>query len=87
MSRISESIDSPYEALMFAKSPEAARTAATDLVRAVLGEEAVNRPLEDTLKECCRVIRPARDPKEEARFEEEFVELAIWPGKQAKLAA
>jgi hypothetical protein len=87
MSRISESIDTRYDALMFAKSPEAARAAAKDLVRAVLGEEAVSRPLEKTLKECCRVIRPARDPKEEARFEEEFVELAIWPGKQAQVAA
>lgn len=87
MSRISESIDARYDALMFAKSPEAARSAATDLIRVVLGEEAVNRPLEQTLKECCRVIRPARDPKEEARFEDEFVELALWPGKQAKMAA
>lgn len=87
MSKMSESIENRYDALMFAKSPDDARAAAVELVRALLGEEATKRPLRDTLRECCRVLRPAADPKEEARFEEEFVELAFWPGKSAQIAA
>jgi hypothetical protein len=87
MSSLSEIIENRYDALMFAKSQEEARGAATQLVRAVLGEEATHRPLKDTLRECCRVIRPARDPKDQARFEEEFVELAFWLGRSAQIAA
>jgi hypothetical protein len=87
MTKMSEVIENRYDALMFAKSPDDARAAAVELVRAVLGEEATKRPLRDTLKECCRILRPATDPKDEARFEDEFVELAFWPGKSAQIAA
>jgi len=87
MSRHQSLIDSYYEALLFAKSSESAREAAVELVRIVLGEEALARPLEDTLRECCRKFRPAKDPREQLRFEEEFLELAIWPGSSHKIAA
>jgi hypothetical protein len=87
MSKMSELIENRYDALMFAKSPDDARAAAIELVRAVLGEEATKRSLRDTLKECCRILRPAADPKDQVRFEDEFVELAFWPGKSAQMAA
>ena len=87
MSRRNSSIDSHYEALLFAKSAEAAREAAIELIRIVLGEDAVARPLEDALRHCCRVLRPAKDPREQLRFEEEFLELAIRPGRSHKIAA
>jgi hypothetical protein len=87
MTKMSELIENRYDALMFAKSPDDARAAAIELVRAVLGEEATKRPLRDTLKECCRILRPAPDPKDEVRFEDEFAELAFWPGKSAQIAA
>jgi hypothetical protein len=87
MSKMSELIENRYDALMFAKSPDDARGAAVELVRAVLGEEATKRSLRDTLKECCRILRPAADPKDQVRFEDEFVELAFWPGKSAQMAA
>jgi hypothetical protein len=41
-----------------------------------------DRPLEETLRECCRILRPAEDPNEQERFEAEFVELGIWPNSQ-----
>jgi hypothetical protein len=72
---------------MFARTPEAARLAAVELVRAVLGDEAVRLPIREALRECCRVIRPAKDLKDQARFEEEFIELALWPGKSHQIAA
>jgi hypothetical protein len=81
------STDAHYEALLFANSAEAARDAAVELVRIVLGEDAVGRRLKDALRACCRILRPAKDPRKELRFEEEFVELAIWPGKSQKMAA
>jgi hypothetical protein len=87
MPRTSEVIESRYDALMFAKSPEAARFAAAELVRAVLGDEATSLPLREALRECCRILRPAKDPKEQTRFEEEFVELAFWPGHTRQIAA
>ena len=87
MSKMSEVIENRYDALMFAKTPEEARLAAVELVRVVLGEEASKRSLRDTLKECCRILRPAADSKDQARFEDEFVELAFWPGKSAQMAA
>ncbi len=80
-------IDAQYEALMFAKSAEAAREAAVELVRVLLGEEALDRPLESALRECCRTLRPAKDPREQLRFEDEFVELAIWPSTSRRMAA
>ncbi|MGI9073530.1 MAG: hypothetical protein ACR2JB_19965 [Bryobacteraceae bacterium] len=87
MPRRKSLIDSQYEALLFAKSADAAREAAVELVRIVLGEEARSRPLEQALRECCRVLRPAKDPGEQLRFEEEFLELALWPGTSHKAAA
>ncbi len=81
--------DIPYDALMFAKTPESARKAAVALVRAVLGEEAVERPLDETLREVCREIRPSGDPKEQSRYETEFVELVMGPrpGASQQVAA
>ena len=87
MPRRNASIDTHYEALLFAKSAEAAREAAVELIRIVLGEDAAARPLEGALRDCCRVLRPAKDPREELRFEQEFLELAIWPGASHKIAA
>ena len=40
MAQTSTSIDTRYDALMFAKSPEAAQKAGEELVRTVLGERA-----------------------------------------------
>jgi hypothetical protein len=80
-------IDAHYEALLFAKSADAAREAAVQLVRMLLGEEALEQPLENTLRECCRILRPAKDPREQLRFEDEFVELAIWSGRSQRIAA
>ena len=72
---------------MFARSPEAARKAARELVRVVLGEDALQRPLDEALRQCCRQLRPSQDPKEQARFESEFVEMGIWPNNAQKIAA
>jgi hypothetical protein len=87
MNRNTQLINERYDALMFAKSPEGARRAARNLVRIVLGDEAVTLPLEQALRECCRTLRPSQDPKEQARFETEFVELGIWPGTSSQKAA
>jgi len=87
MAQISASIDTRYDALMFAKSPEAARKAAEELVRSVMGDRAAELSLPDALRECCRILRPAQDQKDEARFEEEFIELAFWPGRSHQMAA
>jgi hypothetical protein len=87
MNRQMQLVNDRYEALMFAKSSEAARRAARELVRIVLGEEAVGRPLEQALRECCRTLRPSQDPKEQARFEAEFIELAIWPNTNSQQVA
>ena len=80
-------INERYEAMMFAKSPESARKAARELVRVVLGDDALKQPLDESLRECCRRMRPAEDPREQARFEAEFVELGIWPNVDRKLVA
>ena len=87
MNRNIQLINERYDALMFAKSPEAARRAARELARVVLGEEAVGLPLDQALRECCRELRPSDDPKEQARFEAEFVELGIWPNSAQRAAA
>ena len=79
MNKTTQMINERYDALMFAKSPDGARKAARELVRTLLGEEALERPLDQALRECCRRLRPSQDPKEQARFEAEFVELGIWP--------
>lgn len=80
-------IQTHYNAMMFARSPEEARGAAQQLVRAVLGDEALSRPLDQTLRECCRVLRPAPNPLDEARFEEEFVELGLRPSIKIQRSA
>jgi hypothetical protein len=87
MNRHTEIVNDHYEALMFAKTSEQARTAAKQLIKIVLGEEAVDRPFEEALRECCRVLRPSADPREQQRFEAEFVELAIWPRNAQVMAA
>ncbi len=87
MAQTSTSIDTRYDALMFAKSPETAQKAAEELVRTVLGDRAAQLSLREGLRECCRILRPAQDPKEEPRFEEEFIELAFWPGRSHQMAA
>lgn len=79
MPQFTKRINESYDVLMFAKSAPAARKAARELVSLVLGEEALQRPLADGLRECCRVMRPSEDPREQERFEAEFVELGIWP--------
>ena len=87
MNRFTELVNNRYEAMMFANSPEAARKAARELVRVVLGDEAAILPLEESLRETCRRLRPAEDAKEQARFEAEFVEMGIWPSPSQKLVA
>lgn len=83
MNRRTQMINDRYEALMFAKTSEQARKAAVGLIRAVLGEAALERPFEEALRDCCREMRPSHDPKEQQRFEAEFIELAIWPETNA----
>ena len=87
MNRENQLINDRYEAMMFAKSPEAARKAARELVRVVLGDDALRQPLEEALRECCRCLRPAEDPREQARFEAEFIELGLWPNVAHRLVA
>ena len=83
----SELIEKRYDALMFAKSAPEARAAAKELVRVVLGDEALEYPLADALRKCCTVLRPARDERERQRYEAEFVELGIWPNQNHRVAA
>jgi len=88
MNRQAQMINERYEAMMFAKSAQEARKSARELVRLVLGDEAVSLPLEEALRECCRELRPSDDPKEQLRFENEFVELGVWPSTtQHRVAA
>jgi len=87
MTRNSELINATYDALMFARSRESALKAARELVKVTLGEEALGRPLDESLRECCRILRPSQDPKEQGRFEAEFVELGIWPNGSQRMAA
>jgi hypothetical protein len=87
MNRQAQLLNARYEAMMFAKSAEEARVAARQLVQAVLGDEALNRPLQDALRETCRRLRPSEDPREQARYESEFIELALWPKPAHRAAA
>ncbi len=87
MNRHAQLLNARYEAMMFAKSAEEARVAARQLVQAVLGDEALRRPLQEALRETCRRIRPSDDPREQARFESEFIELALWPKPAHRVAA
>jgi hypothetical protein len=79
MDRHLQQVNTWYDTLMFANTPKQARTAARELVRLVLGENALNQPLEEGLKVVCRRLRPAEDVKEQARFEAEFLELVTAP--------
>jgi len=87
MNRKTQLINDRYEALMFAKTPQAGRKAAYDLIEIVLGPEALEKPLEEALRECCRHLRPSTDPREQARFESEFIELGVWPDSSHRMAA
>lgn len=87
MNKRTQLINDRYEALMFAKNPEAARKAARELVRTVIGDEGLHRPLDQAMRDCCRVLRPSQDPREQARFEAEFLELAFWPNESQRVAA
>jgi len=87
MNRRIQMINDRYEAMMFAKTAEQAREAARELVRVVLGDEATEKPLADALRECCRLMRPSQDPREQQRFEQEFIELGIWPNSSQRMAA
>lgn len=87
MNRHTQMINDRYEALMFARNSEQAVAAARELIRVVLGEEAAVMPLEGALRQCCRVMRPSQDPREQQRFEAEFIDLGIWPNSSRKLAA
>lgn len=79
MNRYTQLANARYEAMMFAKTAEDARNAARELVRVVMGEGAASKPLEEALRETCRLFRPSEDPREQARYEAEFVELGLWP--------
>jgi hypothetical protein len=87
MNRRNQIINDRYEALMFAKTAEQARAAAQELIKLILGEDGLRKPLEEALRECCRVLRPSADVREQQRFEAEFVELGIWPTAAKKMAA
>lgn len=80
MTRHAQVVEACYDRLLFSKNAMEARKAARELTVLVLGEEAYNLPLEEALRECCRELRPASDPTDQARFEAEFIELGIWPG-------
>ena len=75
MNRHTQMINDRYEAMMFAQSADQAQMAARELIKVVLGEEALHKSLDAALRECCRVLRPSHDPREQQRFEAEFVEL------------
>jgi hypothetical protein len=79
MDRNEELISKRYDALMFARNTDEATRAARLLAETVLGEQGLGLPLERAMKEVCRKIRPASDPRDQARFETEFLELVFAP--------
>jgi hypothetical protein len=79
MDRHLQQVNHWYDTLMFANTPKQAKKAARELVRLVLGEDALTQPVEDSLRKVCRRIRPAEDLREQARFEAEFLELVNSP--------
>jgi hypothetical protein len=87
MSREAQLIQDRYDALMFAKTPESAREAARGLARLVLGEGSDGFPLDEAMRRCCRILRPSADPREQERFEAEFVELALPVANSHRAAA
>ena len=87
MTREAQAIQELYDALMFARSPEDARKAGTALAQAVLGEQATGLSLQEALRRTCRTLRPSADPREQQRFENEFIELAVAPTGASHSAA
>lgn len=87
MNRRIQMINDRYESLMFAKTSEQARAAARELIRVVVGDSWADKPLDEALRATCRVLRPSADPREQLRFEAEFVELGVWPDSAQKIAA
>lgn len=80
MNKQTQLINERYEALLFARTPESGRKAAKELIKVVLGEGALQQQsFEEALRQTCRKFRPSRDPREQARFEQEFLELALAP--------
>jgi hypothetical protein len=79
MTRAEQRTQDRYDALMFAKSPQAARNAAYALIRDVLGDDASGLTFEESLRRTCRKLRPSVDVREQVRFENEFIELALAP--------
>jgi hypothetical protein len=88
MTHAAQVIQDRYDALMFAKSPQEARKMAYALAQAVLGEEVTGLSFEEALRRTCRKLRPSADPREQVRFENEFIELAVAPtGGSHRVAA
>lgn len=87
MTREAQAIQEVYDALMFARSPGDARKAGVALAQAVLGEEASGLSLQEALRRTCRKLRPSADIREQQRFENEFIELAIAPTGASHSAA
>src|SRR5450432_4117297 len=79
MDRNEEIINKRYDALMFARTPQEAKRAAKLLAESVLGQDGLQLPLERAMKEVCRKLRPASDPRDQARFEAEFLEMVFAP--------
>lgn len=79
MTREAQLVQDRYDALMFAKTREDARRAAQALIQVVLADEAAGLSMQEALRRTCRKIRPAADPNEQIRFENEFIELALAP--------
>lgn len=87
MNKQTQLVNERYEALLFARTPDSGRKAAKELIKVVLGEEALQQPFEEALRQTCRKFRPSRDPREQARFEQEFLELALAPTPAREIAA
>ena len=87
MNRHTQMINDRYEAMMFAKTSSEALGAARELIKIVLENDGPELPVEEGLRKCCRVLRPSHDPREQQRFEAEFIELGIWPNAAEKIAA
>ena len=87
MTRTAQLIQDRYDALMFAKTTDEARKAAYALTHSVLGEKAAGLSFEEALRRTCRKMRPSNDPREQLRFENEFIELAIAPTGASHFAA
>lgn len=87
MTRAAQAIQDRYDDLMFAKTTDGARKAAHALAQAVLGEQVDGLSLEEALRRTCRQLRPSQDPREQIRFENEFIELAFAPTGASHSAA